>query len=502
MEPGEAARFSMDDAPFEISAGSFLSICIHSNGTSDSLTDVAAIRLAAALPSMCQEFEAVIEELAAGEAGVVAADPNANEPMKKHQALPSYAMSQRVAQEAPPAAARSSTSALPPPGGSATFERESSALSGSSANRKLSSEGSRAILEAAAAAWACTRIKLLGLDELGLSCADAFEPMSRHGKLETIVVLALVRCGLTDTLPTAVTQCPKLEELVLSKNRISGRIPYSIGACSSLQSLILSQNQLSGPIPSAIAIPTLQVLELQENKLTGSIPESIKRCSKLQRLVLHSNGLSGNLPTELPKTLERIVLFKNNLTGLIPETIGECTQLLALALYQNQFSGTIPDSLGKCTKLQVLGLYQNELQGQVPWEAISKLRSLRKLGLHANAGLSITPQGKRELEQGMKQCKKWYPKIMEDKTKETGGRMRLSTSPTLRASISPVRSTLLRASSVMSKIRSSVPEKAQHASPSASPQGAGGGMGGTLFGMFAIGQNKGWVSPQATSPRT
>ena len=160
--------------------------------------------------------------------------------------------------------------------------------------------------------------------------------------------------------------------------------------------------------------------------MSGAIPHGVTRLGSLQRLILHSNALSGPIP-EMPASLQRLVLFGNNLSGPLPENLGACTELVSLAVQRNQIRGGIPDSLGQCTKLEVLGLYENRLQGAVPCAELARLTSLRKLGLHCNDRLSISPDGKQQMEAALSaQCMVWWPHWVEDVPEDGVGELRKS----------------------------------------------------------------------------
>lgn len=203
---------------------------------------------------------------------------------------------------------------------------------------------------------------------------------------------------------------PRLRNLDLSCNELSGPVPNSIGGYVSLQSLNLSYNRLSGRIDShpmmfALAQNLLD-LDLCNNTLEGSIRPGFKNFKKLRVLRLGSNYFEGQLP-ELPGGLRVVDLSSNHFSGPIPDWIGSMSNLHFLALSRNELSGEIPHSLGlrdnvhtimlqdnnlvgpiprqlgNMTYLKILHLGNNRLNSSIPWE-LGNLRDLRALLLGNN----------------------------------------------------------------------------------------------------------------------
>ncbi|KAF8727321.1 hypothetical protein HU200_018923 [Digitaria exilis] len=92
---------------------------------------------------------------------------------------------------------------------------------------------------------------------------------------------------------------PRLQELDLSANQLSGSIPDNIGSLSSVSQMNLSHNQLTGEIPAGLgSIPVLNLLDLSSNQLSGSIPPSLASL-RASELNLSSNQLTGEVPAAL-----------------------------------------------------------------------------------------------------------------------------------------------------------------------------------------------------------
>ncbi|KAG7960012.1 hypothetical protein I3843_10G099800 [Carya illinoinensis] len=197
---------------------------------------------------------------------------------------------------------------------------------------------------------------------------------------------------------------PKLKQLGLSENKLSGRIPNSISNASQLNLLDLSRNSVSGIIPKALDnLRLLQQLNLEINNLTMGSPESnILSCRiakisySLNTFTLSQNKLKGPIPTTLgrlhmlqqsnfPKTsllrfqlinfhdsfellerykslgdwryesLEELDLSRNQLSRNIP-----------IIIVVNQLEGSIPKSFEALLYLKYLNVSFKNLQGKIP----------------------------------------------------------------------------------------------------------------------------------------
>lgn len=90
---------------------------------------------------------------------------------------------------------------------------------------------------------------------------------------------------------------PKLRELRLYANRMTGSIPTEVGLASKLESLRLETNFFTGSLPSEIGSLTLLTdLDLKNNAFTGSIPAQYGRLAELEEWTLEGNLLTGDIP--------------------------------------------------------------------------------------------------------------------------------------------------------------------------------------------------------------
>eukprot|EP01018_Ginkgo_biloba_P027868 Gb_30915 [translate_table: standard] len=217
-----------------------------------------------------------------------------------------------------------------------------------------------------------SKLTLLSLNENQLSGVVPIE----LGKLHLLERLHLQRnqliSGSTADLPflTALTNCSRLQNIVLHHNLLTGVLPSAIGQLSSKLSILsLANNFIGGKIPHEVGnLSRLTFLNLSSNHFTGSIPSSFEALEKLERLALDDNRLQGRIPSEIGK-LKYLGIFSagnNLLSGTIPDSLAYLSQLRKLFLHGNNYSGNIPTSLGECLNLEVLDLSHNRFSGSIP----------------------------------------------------------------------------------------------------------------------------------------
>ena len=95
--------------------------------------------------------------------------------------------------------------------------------------------------------------------------------------------------------------------------------------------------------------PRVRELRLRYNVVTGTMPPDIGKLTMLEVLGLYGNSLLiGAIPSELgkPTMLRSLYLDSNNLSGPIPPELGNLTMLERLDLsYNPPLSGCIPVDL-------------------------------------------------------------------------------------------------------------------------------------------------------------
>ncbi|EOA23533.1 hypothetical protein CARUB_v10016726mg [Capsella rubella] len=189
----------------------------------------------------------------------------------------------------------------------------------------------------------------------------------------------------------------KVEKLQILALQSNGFGSYSFGDldfigalnnCTKLQRLYAGQNRLGGDLPTSVTnlSTKLITLDLGTNLISGTIPRDIGNLISLQTLWLQENLLTGPLPTSLGRVSElgELIVFSNRMLGEIPSSIGNLTQLQRLLLYNNSFQGIIPPSLGNCRYLGQLLIGSNKLNGSIPNE-IMKIQPLVRLNMSGNS---------------------------------------------------------------------------------------------------------------------
>ncbi|GLT48297.1 hypothetical protein SLA2020_219300 [Shorea laevis] len=221
-------------------------------------------------------------------------------------------------------------------------------------------------------------------------------PLEIFARLSELEILYLDENNLEGEIPATLWGLEKLQELVLSGNRLSGTISERIGRCNHLVALALSGNNLTGIIPTSIAnLTALNFMILFDNMLHGSLPPELGNCSLLVELRLQNNFIKGSIPSEICnlENLEVLYLFNNQFEGLIPHEIGKMSSLEELALYDNNLTGRIPSDIARLKQLTYLSLAHNGLTGALPSELGKYSPGLFKLDLSGNHLVGQIPPG-------------------------------------------------------------------------------------------------------------
>ncbi|CAO2188916.1 unnamed protein product [Urochloa humidicola] len=156
--------------------------------------------------------------------------------------------------------------------------------------------------------------------------------------------LILLNNYLNGVVPPS--RCTNLESIDLSFNLLVGPIPTEVLLLPKLVDLVMWANHLSGEIPNMLCSngTALETLEISYKNFTRSIPPSITRCVNLSWLSLASNHLTGNVPPGFSnlKKLSILQLYKDSLSVPIPEELGHCNSLIWVDFNSNYFTGAIP----------------------------------------------------------------------------------------------------------------------------------------------------------------
>ncbi|KAF5799398.1 putative protein kinase RLK-Pelle-LRR-XII-1 family [Helianthus annuus] len=236
-------------------------------------------------------------------------------------------------------------------------------------------------------------------------------PLALGTMLPQLVSLYLWGNQLTGPLPPTISNCSRLSDLQMNKNKFRGKLTIdfsklrdiyfitigsnnfgskeidemkfinSLENCTKLKYLDISDCNFQGVLPSSIGnlSDQLSYLSLELNQLHGNLPLSIGNLAGVSSLYLATNHFTGSIPSTIGnlQTLQVLDLHKNQLLGRIPDTIGNLSLLITLSLSSNKLEGAIPSSLGNCRRLLELDLGDNRLNGKIPTRLL-QLSSLSK----------------------------------------------------------------------------------------------------------------------------
>ncbi|GKV33205.1 hypothetical protein SLEP1_g41740 [Rubroshorea leprosula] len=224
--------------------------------------------------------------------------------------------------------------------------------------------------------------KLVDLEDLDLS-NNSLLSLSNNGTavnysfLPSLRSLKFSSCNI-HKFPSFLRKAKKLQELDISKNKISGQIHKWEIEGMSLDRLDLSYNFLTGI--DSFGFGNLEIVDLRSNLLQGSLPILSTTWDSMQRLFISRNNLTGEIPSSYCNftSLIDLVLANNRLGGKIPECLGNLSYLNILDLRMNKFHGRIPNLLVNNSLLSTLNLNGNQLEGILPRSLVdcSKLEIL------------------------------------------------------------------------------------------------------------------------------
>ncbi|PQQ18899.1 LRR receptor-like serine/threonine-protein kinase GSO2 [Prunus yedoensis var. nudiflora] len=172
---------------------------------------------------------------------------------------------------------------------------------------------------------------------------------------------------LSGTIPTSICNIKDMKVVSLKNNTLFGEFPQHWSLWSGIEVIDVAHNNLSGNIPSSMGIPSsLRVLKVKNNSFGGEIPFSLQNCTFLRILHLGGNKFTGNLPLWIGSnvtTLQLLQLRQNLLSGHIPQQFCNLPYLHVLDLGHNRLSGTIPKCLKNMTSLAQADAKKLPVQG-------------------------------------------------------------------------------------------------------------------------------------------
>ncbi|XP_023745085.1 receptor-like protein 47 [Lactuca sativa] len=158
-----------------------------------------------------------------------------------------------------------------------------------------------------------------------------------------------------ESIPRSLCRRGDLDDINLSRNRLTGKIPKCLENLQSLRTMAFSSNRLSGVIPNFNS-SSLRWLQLNSNNFIGEIPQALRNLQKLFFLDMADNALSGNIPQFIGEKLPSLIVLRlrqNNFNASIPQSLCKASTLHILDVAHNNLTGTIPPCLGELNAMIV-----------------------------------------------------------------------------------------------------------------------------------------------------
>lgn len=159
------------------------------------------------------------------------------------------------------------------------------------------------------------------------SCLFERLPLLERARFDDLAELA------PGPLPASVKLATRLVVLSANNARRTGALPRELGCLPQLSSLDLGSNEIDGPLEQDVidALPRLYELDVSFNQLSGRVPVFGEGHDSIRLLRLNNNRFSGRLTEQLlafgrhqSKRATSILNIENNrFTGPLPETFRE-----------------------------------------------------------------------------------------------------------------------------------------------------------------------------------
>ena len=222
-----------------------------------------------------------------------------------------------------------------------------------------------------------------------------------------VIGLRVTEKGLAGDLPPGLAgKLPKLEELNLDGNQLTGNVLEVLMYSSSIRSFSAAGNGLRGRIPCPGAGPPPFKADsdsISESDWSSWYNTAVDACGAsagnpyvrhkgakgLYHLDLGQNALDGEVPgaclAACAPSLASVDLAGNGLVGDVPASFANLSDTLrALDLGQNRLTGTLPASYASLTKLRTLDLSLNRIGGGIPPSWMTDMTALYSIDLSHN----------------------------------------------------------------------------------------------------------------------
>ena len=138
-------------------------------------------------------------------------------------------------------------------------------------------------------------------------------------------------------------------DVAARRTLLKGALPTELGLLSNIEYFLVGNMELEGPLDGVFSQwPKVKDIRLNDNKLTGSIPPTMDQDNPLlEFLDLEDNRLTGEVPPTLGNlvNLEALNLGSNMLEGFLPSSLANLGSLgtwgLRLVIFSARFRLTL-----------------------------------------------------------------------------------------------------------------------------------------------------------------
>lgn len=204
--------------------------------------------------------------------------------------------------------------------------------------------------------------------------------------LYNTTILKFSICGITNVLPGAFENLPKLEILALLDNEIE-HIPSGVFNRMNLTTLYLQRNQIATMDATAFDdMPNLSKIKLNANKLTAWDPNWFHNSPSLTEILFRRNEIV-EIPSKAFKNIKgshlykgtylvdtKIYLSHNNISSIAPDAFQGLEELSQLWLDRNSLTELNQAIFSELTQVGILFLSKNKLR-ELPSDLFPKLSS-------------------------------------------------------------------------------------------------------------------------------